>query len=212
MRALKVIGAGAAAGLIGAAIWAGVAYATHREVGLVAWGIGALVGLGVRFAAREWEGAAPGAIAAGVALLAVVLGKYAAVSLVVGKELGNIDVLVTDDDMIGSIADDICREREKQGKRLAWPPGMSVENATKAEDYPPGVWAEAVKRWNALSPAEKVRQKEGRKQDLSRRLAADVGEVKKHVFWASFGPFDILWFGLAVVTAFRLGSGTFQPD
>ena len=47
MQTLKVIGAGILAGLIGAAIWAGVAYATHREVGLVAWGIGALVGAGV---------------------------------------------------------------------------------------------------------------------------------------------------------------------
>ena len=44
---------GLVGGAIGAAIWAGIVYAIHVEIGWLAWGVGALVGLGVRLAPRR---------------------------------------------------------------------------------------------------------------------------------------------------------------
>lgn len=37
---------------------------------------------------------------------------------------------------------------------------------------------------------------------------ADLGEFKQRMFQQSFSPFDFLWFGLAALTAYRVGSGT----
>ena len=212
MNVLKTIGYGVAFGLVGAAIWAGIAYATNREIGFVAWAVGGLVGFGVRLGAGQWEGGAPGAIAAGVAILAIVAGKYAAVSLVIGKEMNNMAIAITDADMIEKIALDICRERAGQGKRLAWPPGMTVEKASKQEDFPPDVWAEATKRWNTLAPTEKAAQRAERQKQFDEIKGLLAGGIKQAAFRDSFSPFDLLWFGLAMVTAFRLGSGTFSPD
>jgi len=72
----KWIVAGGIGGLIGAAIWAGISYATNYEVGWIAWGVGFLVGVGVRVSAGEnEEGFAPGLTAAVVAIVAVLGGK-----------------------------------------------------------------------------------------------------------------------------------------
>jgi len=212
MRALKVIGAGLAAGLLGAAVWAGVAYATNRELGLVAWGIGGVVGLAVRVAAREWEGVGPGGIAAGVAVLAVAVGKYAAVSLLIGKAVGGITVVVTDQDMIREAAEEVVKERVAQGKRVAWPAGMTAETATKPEDYQRDVWAEATKRWNAHPAAERAALIDEKQKQERKQLDATLAGMKGELFRRSFGPFDILWFGLAVVTAARLGAGTVRTE
>ena len=164
MKWPKVAGAGVVAGLVGAAIWAAISAAANMEIGWVAWGIGGLVGLAVRITAREWEGFQPGAISVSVAVLAIVAGKYAAVHFTVGKELDNLTMTVTDSDMIESLTIDLCKERTAQGKRLAWPAGMSLEKAEKPEDYPRDVWAEATKKWNATPPAVKKAKMDDRKK------------------------------------------------
>jgi hypothetical protein len=212
MNVLKTVGFGVVFGLVGAAIWAGIAYATNREIGFVAWAVGGLVGFGVRVGAGQWEGGAPGAIAAGVAILAIVAGKYAAVSLIVGKELNDLTFTIKETDMIAGIAGDLCKEREAQGKRLAWPAGMTAEKAAKQEDYPRDVWAEATKQWNSLPPAEKSGKMADRQKRLDEIKGMLAGGLKNRAFWDSFSPFDLLWFGLAMLTAFRLGSGTSSPD
>jgi len=65
---------GVIGGGVGAAIWAGVTYFTGWEVGLIAWAIGLLVGVGAKLLGRP---SAPGAVLAGViALASVLLGKF----------------------------------------------------------------------------------------------------------------------------------------
>ena len=89
---------------MGAAVWAGIAYFAGYEVGWVAWGIGALVGVAVRFASKpdvsytgdaaedairelhaESDQIGPGSIAAAIAIVAVLVGKYLAVMLLLGN-------------------------------------------------------------------------------------------------------------------------------
>src|SRR5262245_9387722 len=95
-----VIG-GLVGGRIGAGIWAGIVYATHRQIGWIAWGVGALVGVGVRLAAGEEYGPKPGVTAAVIAILALIAGKFAAVYLIVSSlGLGEVKVSVTAESMI----------------------------------------------------------------------------------------------------------------
>lgn len=201
------IGAG-----IGAIIWAAITFATNREVGFVAWGIGGLVGLAVRLAAQENDGPKYGFLAAGVAILAIVAGKFIAVLVIVPSISLAETFPVTEQTMIVQMADEICLDRQAKGKRVNFPPGMTVDKATKREDYPTDVWQEATKKWNALGAAEQQRLIAEKKKELDRLSGELAGDLRKAGFRDSFSPFDILWFLLATITAYRLGAGTFSPD
>lgn len=79
---LALIG-GSVAATIGAVAWIGIAIATEREFGILAWGIGGLVGFGVLISSREHiVGDITGIIAAIVAVLSVTLPKFLLYALV----------------------------------------------------------------------------------------------------------------------------------
>ena len=208
----KAAGAALLAGLVGAVIWGAITHATNAEVGFVAWGIGGLVGLAVRLAAQENEGPKYGAHAVGVAILAIVAGKFFAVSLIVSDIQVEAMLEVNEQDMIVRQADEICKERQAKGKRLNFPLGMTLEKANKREDYPADVWQEATKKWTALGPTEQQRLLTQEKQESEEVAAKVKGAMREAGFRESFGPFDILWFLLATITAYRLGAGTFSND
>ena len=195
-------------GFIGASIWAGITYFTGYEIGWIAWGVGFLVGLSVRIGAGNDMGVGPGAIAVIGAVAALLAGKYAAVHLQVRHEMASApEMTFSADDMLVGIADDVVAEWEGQGKKLKWPPGQSVETAESASQYPADVWTEAQKRWNEIPAAEQTQQIAD-KQALIEQLTGDIqGMVTDQGFKASFSPVDLLFFGLAIFTAFKLGSG-----
>jgi len=70
----KSIGAGAAAALLGALIWYFIANVSGYELGLVAWGIGALIGFVV--AAMGSRGQMAGVACAVLAVVAILAGKF----------------------------------------------------------------------------------------------------------------------------------------
>lgn len=125
---------GAVGGLAGAAIWAAIAYATEHEIGWIAWGVGLLVGLGVRFAAGESDGFGPGLTAVGMSFVSIWAGKAGAIFFLV--------------------------------------------RAAAAQGEIAGVPADPI----ALA--------------LASLVAVPL----------TFGPLDLLWFGLAGFTAFKVGS------
>jgi hypothetical protein len=51
---------------------------------------------------------------------------------------------------------------------------------------------------------------------ITRRVDSEVAraseEVTGEVFSAMFTPWDLLWFGLAIATAFKLGSGMLSEE
>lgn len=192
-------------GAIGATIWAGIVYSTHVEIGWLAWGMGALVGLGVRLAAGETVGPKPGLTAAVIAILTVYAAKFLTVYLIVSNLSTNVKIDV--ESMTSDLADQICRERAAKGLRINWIPGMTLETATKQQDYPPDVWKEATARWTKLGLAEQQQRMATRKKEMEAAMGALRGEIRSEAFKRSFGPLDLLWFFLATGTAFKLGSG-----
>ncbi len=106
-----------------------------------------------------------------------------------------------------SLADDVVYDFESRGRVVAWPPAMSIEIAMHETHYPADVWAEAVRRWDAMSNQEQESYKAYITRDIEPGLA--FGEflgILGGGFSQSFSLFDILWVGLAVVTAYKIGA------
>lgn len=207
MDIVRWIIGGSIGGAIGAAIWAAVAYFTNFEVGWIAWGIGVAAGLGVRKAAGAAEGWLPGAVAVVIAALSIAAGKYAAISLAIGDLAFDGHATIAPDEMIASLAARICADRLAAGQQVRWPEGVTEDDTEEREDFPPDVWQEASKKWEALGAAEQQRQIAERHAEFQRVTETLLAEFRKEAFLGSFGGFDILWFLLAAGSAFKLGSG-----
>ncbi len=208
MQSLKWFIAGAIGGAIGAAIWVAVGHFTSYEVGWIAWGIGALVGIAVRKAAGEIDGPAPGVVAGATAIIAVLIAKFLVAGFLVSNALSEYSALsVTTDDMVAFCANEIVAEREAAGKEITWPEQNDDVETPLKDQYPKEIWTEAEKRWESLSPKEKEENTATYKADFARSLEQAKSDVRAEVFKGSFSPWDLLWFGLAAFTAFKIGSG-----
>jgi hypothetical protein len=113
-----------------------------------------------------------------------------------------------DEAMIASIADDLAAEATKRGQTIAWPAGMSLETASKRGDYPASLWMQAETRWNQLGPT--ARQDQKRQRALLAMALSEQG--RQPSFGECFAPWDLLWFGLAIFTAYKVGAGTYRTD
>lgn len=199
---------GLVGGAIGAAIWAGITYGTGMEIGWIAWGVGFLVGLGVRIACGDSaEGVLPGGVAVVAAVLALLVGKYAAIQLLLQQEMPDIAVSFTATDLKVGLADEVVAEWQAEGRQMNWPNGMSVEEATEEADYPPKVWQEAETRWAKFTPDEQQKMIQDQQQEFDAAIGDFSDEIAMEAFKESFSPIDLLFFGLAIFTAFKLGSG-----
>src|SRR5687767_5093597 len=121
---LKMALYGIGAGLAAALLWAGFSYATGRELGWIAWGVGLLVGLGVRLAADDIGGWRPGILAAVIALVSIVCGKYLTVRFLVSGAFAGVEKAiehVDPEDAKVELAKVVVSEFETQKKKLIWP-------------------------------------------------------------------------------------------
>lgn len=199
---------GGIGGAIGAAIWAVIAYTTGFEVGWIAWGVGVLAGVGMAIGARDDTSMLTGILAAVIALGSVLAGKYIAITYMVNDHIpSSLSTTITDEDIQVHIADQLVEEYQQAGKPLAWPAGMTVEEATTQADYPKNLWADMLTRWKALSPDEIEQRRAFLTQESTQSLAQFKSMVAEDAFTESFSLFDALWFFLAVGSAYKIGSG-----
>src|SRR5262247_16655 len=77
--------AGLAAALLGAAIWAGITYATHFQIGWMAVGVGFLVGIAVRSVGKGIDSVF-GIVGAAFSLLGCAVGNLLAVCGVIARQ------------------------------------------------------------------------------------------------------------------------------
>lgn len=204
---------GSIAGLVGALLWGGIIYFTEYEIGILAWGIGGLVGLGVALPAGDNADTLSGITAAFISIVCIFAGKMFAAWLFLAviwpNNLGDIEL--TDEDMIAQIADLIVEERENLGEQLVWPSedeqyGDDGEFVL-AKSYPAGVWDEAKTRWESLSPEEQEREKQGHNGEVAGAGLYLMLQLTFLFAKASLGPLDILFLLLATTTAYRIGGG-----
>ena len=209
---------GVVGGVIGAGIWAGISYFTGIEIGWVAWGVGGLVGLGCSWGSRG-GGAVLGCMAVVITLLAIAGGKYAAVHLMIRNEVGSeqeflqstLATLQDDEVVVSYMADEIIEAMEVQGQTIEWPAGTDPNEASGESDYPPAVWSQASTRWEQMSAQERDEYREQLAGQIRVGVRAFFSDVSSRGFLASFGAMDLLFFALAVVTAFRIAARGLAP-
>lgn len=156
-----------------------------------------------------------GVVAAAVALCAIAGGQYAAIYFLVENHLATEmkEALgpIPDDGLKTNIADAVVAEFEAAGKTVAWKDGMTVDEASAEPDYPADVWKEAMKRWDAMPAEEKeaMRVSTAAARDAVMKMVS--ADLKDEMFVSSIGIFDVVFAGLALVSAFKLG-GDFGED
>jgi phosphate/sulfate permease len=208
----SIIG-GILGGLVGAVIWAGISCFTGYEIGWIAWGVGGLVGLGCTWGGQG-GGRPLGVVAVVITLVSIVAGKYAAVELSIRREIGSreevlqsaLTNLQKNDMVVSYLADEIIEQREAQGETIQWPSGVNPEEANQQSDYPPAIWSEAASKWDGMSAQEREQYRDQLEEQIRTNIQAFFSGVSTYGFRNSFGVMDLLFFGLAVATAFKIAT------
>lgn len=212
------IAAGGLAGLVGAALWAAIAYYANMEIGYLAWGIGAAVGFATAAGASA-RGPILGVIAVVITIVSICGGKLAIVEVGLQEFLAqqresfesNIAEM-TEETQVSYLADDVVAARAEAGNPVEWPDDVDPSQASTEAEYPVDVWSEAEKQWAGMDESARASHLEA-VQSMSRRnfatFSSEVsGEYRLEGFKQTFGMMDLLFFGLAIFTAWGIaGNG-----
>ena len=199
VKPVALIGTSGAA-LLGALIWGGIGYATHSEIGIVAWGIGGLVGTAaVLFGLRGQQGAV---IAAALTVAAIFGGKLFTIEF---SARGQIAELYTKADYQEQMRD--ARDFPGTDDRALLEtymvehdfaePGVTDEEIEFFEQQ----WASKLTKWNANKPTI---------EDWREEMAAEAYEVVLNelgyfgLLKESLGFLDIIFLVLGLSTAYGL--------
>lgn len=204
-------------GIIGATIWALVAYFAHLEIAWIAIGIGVLCGLGMALGVKGEGNFMTGAVAAVIAFLSICAGKYITVEMILQKQMKDERVAekvkVTDEDAQMYMANQLVGEAKTSGTKLAWPGGKEPEEgADKPTDFPPSIWKDVQARWKAMDDSAKTQYVAAVQRQADQMMSALVDTVRQKGFLASFDFLDILFVLVAVIGAFKGGAGMFDND
>lgn len=221
---------GAAAGLLGAAVWVGVGYATGYELGFLAWGVGLACGIGVAIGTKGQAGTAGGLLAAAIALVTIIGSRFVLADVHVNAYVREAVAAVErspsiehDDFWTGYIADRIIIQRQESGAEIAWPefvdddydsdfedegPDEEFEYHVNPAEYPADIWTEAREQWNRLDHEQRVQFREAAIGLMAEDIKGDDvtrGFAKLFVLlWSCFHPKALLFLGLALATAFTV--------
>ena len=197
-NAMRLVIAGALAALVGAGIWAAVTALTDTEFGLIAWGIGGLVGFVMSKVTPE-RSVKLGVYAAVLAALGLAVGKVATLRMMVptyGREM----VLSNDELMAGAFAEDMRRNER-------YSPEVSVQLAalSASDTVPDALFAKMLDEAQLRMANASAEEKERIAGGFADRILADLDLGEQ--FGSSLSLFDLLWFFLAIGTAFKLMRG-----
>ncbi|MGH9258366.1 MAG: hypothetical protein ACRD08_00485 [Acidimicrobiales bacterium] len=186
------------AALLGAGLWAGLVVLTEYEVNWFAWGVGALVG-GVMSRLTPVRNVKLSVYAAVLAVLGLAVGKVMTFQALIPK-YGQEMMLANEEILVWGFAFDMkdyeTYSAEVSHQLSALPRPDSVPEALQKL-----MLVEARTRMEASSPAERERVARRAWQRAVRELGVPIQ------FLASLSLFDVLWFGLAIATAWKLMRG-----
>ncbi len=194
-RAIPALMAGAIAALVGGVVWAALVAFAHLEVGYVAWGIGLLVGVAMA-AVTQNRGRGMAMLAAGLAALGLVVGKTLIVQFATEPAL--VDEIQADQEWLAQAA-----AFELQANK-ALPADIQQQYEALADDdtIPDALWYGMLEAGGAhiasLQPEERGR--------LAANYASYLlsGFDFTTLFVMQMSLWDILWFGLAIATAWKI--------
>jgi hypothetical protein len=216
----------AAGAFVGAIAWAFVAVLTHREIGWIAWGVGAAAGAGMSAGYDDKsDGTIPGILAAFIALGGIVLGKVFILVWVLYPLLaGNPDDFAFQREAVaGNMAEKVLQERgiDSEADEAAFDQeyNKAYESLAEVSDE------EISRRFSAITAqAESQIETTTAEQGGIQAAVATDGRAGAVVispppaeeeapslvgafFSMMFGPMDALFILFAFFTAYKIGSG-----
>jgi hypothetical protein len=185
----SAVGAG-----VGAAIWGAIAYKSQYEVGWVAWGLGGLAGLGMLIGFRT-ASLIGGVVAAGLSVLSIVAAKFVVFGLLLDTLVGQMlaPAGTPREDLVNLMAFKAAREdpaTESAHKETA--DEMYARELEKAEPIVAALSDDEVARRITVLNAEA-------------RAFFRTG-MNRQFFQIMFSWKDVIFIGLALATAFKIGS------
>ncbi|HKC41404.1 MAG TPA: hypothetical protein VKC15_17810 [Gemmatimonadales bacterium] len=187
-------------GIVAAVGWAVIVYVTGYEIGWVAWGVGALVGLAVAKSAHEPSavlGPTAAALAVGSLLLAkVLIVQFGAPSLIRNEVLKNPDAVTAMFMVDMRVHKSFSPELQASLDQVEKNPGALA--ADRRYELIQQVQAEAAARAKAASQRERTAVV-GASVDGILKAMGFFGLLK-----SVFSFWDVLWIFLAVSSAFKI--------
>ena len=198
--------AGLLVGLVLMVAWIALARMTLKDVGLASWGVGALIGIAIAKTAKP-PTRETGMLAAIVTAGMLLVSKVAVVSfglqpalreqVVKGPEVASL-MFLADMKKNRSFSPTLQRTIDARPELV-----RDTSFMGPGEELRTQMMDEAEARARAATPAERERMT---------RAYYDQTILQTIGFWflliTSFGPLDLLWMGLGISTAWKLGQGT----
>jgi phosphate/sulfate permease len=205
----------AVGGMVGAAIWAAIAYYFHYEIAWIAMGIGALCGFGMAICVRDEGNALSGVIAAVITVAAICGGKYITIDLILSDVTASLQgedgIKVTAETAQLYMADQLVAEAQSAGKKLVWPGGKEPEDGiTEPSEAPKEIWKDVQARWSAMDKPAQDQYITAIQAEIDQFLKVGMGAARDETFLESFELIDIVFFAAAIYMAFKCGSGLFD--
>lgn len=194
MKGFRALAGGVAGGVIGVVLWASVTYFTGYEIGWVAWLVGVLTGAGASTAIENRGGILVGMLACVIAIGSVGVGKIAMARLEASEAIANIGHNFTDEDAVLHMA------------------RTEPQNAASGEDDDDAATLDrAAARWESMSETERDAYRLQAANEVRQEMEANAEAVTVVTLAGSLSPYDLVWIGLAGVSAFKLGSRNNEP-
>jgi hypothetical protein len=194
--------AGALAALVGGAVWALLVLVAHIEIGWIAWGIGLLVGLAMG-RLTPVRGQAVAVLAALLAGLGLVAGKSLIVA--VGARPGLADGILEDSSLMAQATVHELRIQK------TLPPDIQqkLQALPYGDTLPDDLWGEMVAAGAAHVATLDETERERIATEYAELFVGQMGFFQ--MLKGQMSPWDFLWFGLAVATAFKMMSAAPAP-
>lgn len=186
------------AGLVGMFVWYGIAMATGYELGIVAWGIGALVGVGTRLLGKV-QTQAFGIIAGACALVAILGGQYLSVSQTFKTEMEKGMKAAYENQL--KYAREVAQTQNDQE--------LKVVMAKYDEDYENGQVSDkdlAAFKANSLPRMKDLASGKVTRAEYEKQFRSIMNAVVSpwELMKASLSLFTLLWLFLGVGSAYRI--------
>jgi hypothetical protein len=197
---------GVLVGVVLMVAWIVLARMTLKDVGLASWGVGALIGIAIAKTAKP-PTRATGTLAAIVTAGMLLVSKVAVVQfglqpalreqVVKGPEVASL-MFLADMKKNRSFSPELQRTIDTRPDLIRDSSFMGPGEELRTQ-----MIEEAEARANAATPVERERMA---RRYYDQTIFQTIG------FWflliTSFGPLDLLWMGLGISTAWKLGQGT----
>jgi hypothetical protein len=192
---IRAILAGAAAAVLGGAIWAFIAVAADLEVGWIAWGIGLLVGFAMT-RVTDKRGTTMAGIAAALSAVGLIAGKLFIVQALASGQW--VEEIESTPELMTQAAAYELRTTDGWSDSVLAELDLMSETDTLSDQLWETMIVEATAHAEATSPEQRMQMA----QAFAEAVIGEVGLVER--VQSQLSLFDLLWFGLALTTAWRM--------